>query len=36
MKILRKIPNHDPIMHLDLVNNKWIPMKEPRWDNDYH
>ena len=30
MKILRKIPNHDPSMHLELVNNKWIPMKEPK------
>ena len=30
MKILHKAPKIDPSIHLELVNNKWIPMKEPK------
>ena len=30
MKILNKLPKINPSVHLELVKNKWIPMKEPK------
>ncbi|MGE7694650.1 hypothetical protein ACQKNC_11095 [Lysinibacillus sp. NPDC094177] len=30
MKILKKLPKSDPNLHLDLVKNGWVPMKEPK------
>ncbi|MFJ8101193.1 DUF3267 domain-containing protein [Lysinibacillus sp. NPDC096212] len=30
MKILNKLPKSNPNLHEDLINNGWIPMKEPK------
>jgi hypothetical protein len=30
MKILNKLPKSNPSLHLDLINNGWVPMKEPK------
>lgn len=30
MKILNKLPKSNPNLHVELINNGWIPMKEPK------
>ena len=30
MKILNKLPKSNPNLHLELINNKWVPIKEPK------
>ena len=30
MKILNKLPKSNPSLHLDLIKNGWVPMKEPK------
>lgn len=30
MKIINKLPKSNPIVHFELINNKWIPLKEPK------
>ncbi|MGE7930435.1 DUF3267 domain-containing protein [Lysinibacillus xylanilyticus] len=30
MKLLYKLPKSNPNLHLDLIKNGWIPMKEPK------
>lgn len=30
MKVLNKLPKSNPSLHLDLIKNGWIPMKEPK------
>jgi hypothetical protein len=30
MKILKKLPKSNPSLHLELINDRWIPMKEPK------
>ncbi|MGE7997526.1 DUF3267 domain-containing protein [Lysinibacillus sp. NPDC093190] len=30
MKILNKLPKSNPHLHVDLIKNGWIPMKEPK------
>lgn len=30
MKLRNKLPQSDPILHVELINNGWIPMKEPK------
>lgn len=30
MKILNKLPKGNPNLHVDLIKNGWIPMKEPK------
>ncbi|MFJ7978689.1 metalloprotease family protein [Lysinibacillus xylanilyticus] len=30
MKLLYKLPKSNPKLHLDLIKNGWIPMKEPK------
>ena len=30
MKILNKLPRSNPNLHLDLIKNGWVPMKEPK------
>lgn len=30
MKIIKKFPKSNPNLHLNLITEKWIPMKEPR------
>ncbi|MGE7947975.1 DUF3267 domain-containing protein [Lysinibacillus sp. NPDC093688] len=30
MKILNKLPKRNPNLHVDLIKNGWIPMKEPK------
>ncbi|KOP78627.1 hypothetical protein AMS59_12430 [Lysinibacillus sp. FJAT-14745] len=30
MKILNKLPKSNPNLHVDLIKNGWIPMKEPK------
>lgn len=30
MKLRKKLPQSDPILHVELINNGWIPMKEPK------
>ncbi|MFE6169565.1 DUF3267 domain-containing protein [Viridibacillus arvi] len=30
MKILSKLPKSNPRLHLELIKNSWIPMKEPK------
>jgi len=30
MKILNKLPKSNPNLHVDLIENGWIPMKEPK------
>ncbi|MEX3623123.1 DUF3267 domain-containing protein [Viridibacillus arvi] len=30
MKILSKLPKSNPSLHLELIKNSWIPMKEPK------
>lgn len=30
MKILTKLPKSNPSLHVDLMNNGWVPLKEPK------
>ena len=30
MKVLNKLPKSNPNLHLDLIKNGWVPMKEPK------
>ncbi|MFB7158179.1 DUF3267 domain-containing protein [Lysinibacillus sp. NPDC056232] len=30
MKLLNKLPKSDPNLHVELIKNGWIPMKEPK------
>lgn len=30
MKLLNKLPQSDPNLHVELIDNGWIPMKEPK------
>lgn len=30
MKLRKKLPQSDPNLHVELINNGWIPMKEPK------
>nr|WP_026089323.1 MULTISPECIES: DUF3267 domain-containing protein [Bacillus] len=30
VKILNKLPKHNPNLHLEFIKNKWISMKEPK------
>ncbi|WP_163100380.1 DUF3267 domain-containing protein [Peribacillus alkalitolerans] len=30
MKIQNKLPKSNPSLHLELINDRWIPMKEPK------